>query len=170
MTTNIGTRDIKTAGAFGFGQSSSEDKYDSMKNVIEEAMKRLFNPEFMNRIDDVIIFRSLTTDDIKEVIDIHTESLRKRLGTLGVKLELTKPAKEFLAEKGFDPAFGARPLRRAVQRYLEDPLAEEMLKGTFTEGMVVKVKIDKRTGELKFSELKAETETKDPNLSDVSTN
>ncbi len=170
MTTNIGTRDIKTAGAFGFGQSSSEDKYSSMKNVIEEAMKRLFNPEFMNRIDDVIIFRSLTTDDIKEVIDIHTESLRKRLGTLGVKLELTKPAKEFLAEKGFDPAFGARPLRRAVQRYLEDPLAEEMLKGTFTEGMVVKVKIDKRTGELKFSELKAETETKDPNLSDVSTN
>ncbi len=170
MTTNIGTRDIKVAGAFGFGQSSTEDKYASMKNVIEEAMKRLFNPEFMNRIDDVIIFRSLTTDDIKEIIDIHTESLRKRLGSLGVKLELTKPAKEFLAEKGFDPAFGARPLRRAIQRYLEDPLAEEMLKGTFTEGMVVKAKIDKRTGELKFSELKAGTEAKDPNLSDVSTN
>ena len=85
-------------------------------------------------------------------------------------MSLTKPAKEFLAEKGFDPAFGARPLRRAIQRYLEDPLAEEMLKGTFAEGMVVKVKIDKRTGELKFSELKEETETKDPNLSDVSTN
>ncbi len=170
MTTNIGTRDIKTGGTFGFGQSSTDDKYNSMKNVIEEAMKRLFNPEFMNRIDDVIIFRSLTTDDIKKIIDIHTESLRKRLGSLGVKLELTKPAKEFLAEKGFDPAFGARPLRRAIQRYLEDPLAEEMLKGTFTEGMVVRVKIDKRTGELKFSELKAEKETKDPNLSDVSTN
>lgn len=170
MTTNIGTRDIKTGGTFGFGQSSTDDKYNSMKNVIEEAMKRLFNPEFMNRIDDVIIFRSLTTDDIKEIIDIHTESLRKRLGSLGVKLELTKPAKEFLAEKGFDPSFGARPLRRAIQRYLEDPLAEEMLKGTFTEGMVVRVKIDKRTGELRFSELKAEKETKDPNLSDVSTN
>jgi ATP-dependent Clp protease ATP-binding subunit ClpC len=170
MTTNIGTRDIKVSGTFGFGQTGTDDKYTSMKNVIEEAMKRLFNPEFMNRIDDVIIFRSLTTDDIKEIIDIHTESLRKRLGSLGVKLELTKPAKEFLAEKGFDPAFGARPLRRAIQRYLEDPLAEEMLKGTFTEGMVVRVKIDKRTGELKFSELKAETETKDPNLSDVSTN
>jgi ATP-dependent Clp protease ATP-binding subunit ClpC len=170
MTTNIGTREIKTTGAFGFGQSRVEDKYSAMKSVIEEAMKRLFNPEFMNRIDDVIIFRSLETDDIKEIIDIHTESLRKRLSSLGVKLELTKPAKEFLAEKGFDPAFGARPLRRAVQRYLEDPLAEEMLKGTFAEGMVVKVKIDKRTGELKFSELKEETETKDPNLSDVSTN
>jgi len=170
MTTNIGTRDIKSAGAFGFGQSSNEDKYSSMKNVIEEAMKRLFNPEFMNRIDDVIIFRSLTTEDIKEIIDIHTESLRKRLGSLGVKLELTKPAKEFLAEKGFDPAFGARPLRRAIQRYLEDPLAEEMLKGTFTDGMVVRVKIDKRSGELKFSELKAESETKDPNLSELSTN
>ncbi len=170
MTTNIGTRDIKTAGTFGFGQVGTDDKYSSMKNVIEEAMKRLFNPEFINRIDDVIIFRSLTTEDIKEIIDIHTESLRKRLGTLGVKLDLTKPAKEFLAEKGFDPAFGARPLRRAIQRYLEDPLAEEMLKGTFTEGMVVRVKIDKKTNELKFSELKAETETKDPNLSDVSTN
>ncbi len=170
MTTNIGTRDIKTAGTFGFGQSTSQDQYSSMKGVIEEAMKRLFNPEFMNRIDDVIIFHSLETDDMKKIIDIHTESLRKRLATLGVKLELTKPAKEFLAEKGFDPAFGARPLRRAVQRYLEDPLAEEMLKGTFTEGMVVKVKLDKRTGELKFSELKAKTQTKDPNLSDVSTN
>ncbi len=170
MTTNIGTRDIKTAGTFGFGQSTSQDQYSSMKGVIEEAMKRLFNPEFMNRIDDVIIFHSLETDDMKKIIDIHTESLRKRLATLGVKLELTKAAKEFLAEKGFDPAFGARPLRRAVQRYLEDPLAEEMLKGTFSEGMVVKVKLDKRTGELKFSELKAKTQTKDPNLSDVSTN
>ncbi len=121
MTTNIGTREIKTTGSFGFGQQRVEDKYAAMKSVIEEAMKRLFNPEFMNRIDDVIIFRSLETDDIKEIIDIHTESLRKRLGSLGVKLELTKPAKEFLAEKGFDPAFGARPLRRAIQRYLGRP-------------------------------------------------
>lgn len=170
MTTNIGTRDIKPAGTFGFGQPTAEDKYSSMKNVIEEAMKRMFNPEFMNRIDDVIIFHPLETDDIKKIIDIHTESLRKRLSTLGVTLELTKPAKEFLAEKGFDPAYGARPLRRAIQRYLEDPLAEEMLKGTFTEGMIVKVKIDKRSGELKFTEQKAKAETKDPNLSDVSTN
>ncbi|HEY9167773.1 MAG TPA: ATP-dependent Clp protease ATP-binding subunit [Candidatus Kryptonia bacterium] len=170
MTTNIGTRDIKVAGAFGFGQASSEDRYTSMKGVIEEAMKRLFNPEFMNRIDDVIIFHNLETDDIKKIIDIHTESLRKRLGALGVKLDLTKPAREFLAEKGFDPAFGARPLKRAIQRYLEDPLAEEMLKGTFTERMVVKVKIDKRSGELKFSESKETTGQKDPNLSDVSTN
>ncbi len=169
MTTNIGTREIKTTGSFGFGQSTTEDKYTSMKGVIEEAMKRLFNPEFMNRIDDVIIFHSLETNDIKKIIDIHTESLRNRLNALGVKLELTKHAKDFLAEKGFDPAYGARPLRRAVQRYLEDPLAEEMLKGTFTEGMVVKVKVDKRSGELKFSEVKAKTETKDPNLSDVST-
>ena len=170
MTTNVGTREIKPAGSFGFGQATTDDRYTSMKNVIEEAMKRLFNPEFMNRIDDVIIFHSLESDDIKKIIDIHTESLRKRLATLGVKLELTKPAKDFLAEKGFDPAYGARPLRRAVQRFLEDPLAEEMLKGTFTEGMLVKVKIDKRSGELKFTEQKAKTQTKDPNLSDVSTN
>ncbi len=170
MTTNIGTREIKPAGSFGFGQPTAEDKYGSMKNVIEEAMKRLFNPEFMNRIDDVIIFHSLETDDIKKIIDIHTEGLRKRLHALGVQLELTKPAKEFLAEKGFDPAYGARPLKRAIQRYLEDPLAEEMLKGTFTEGMLVKVKVDKRTGELRFTEQKAKAaETKDPNLSDVST-
>ncbi len=170
MTTNIGTREIRPSGSFGFGQQTSEDKYSSMKNVIEEAMKRLFNPEFMNRIDDVIIFHQLETDDIKKIIDIHTDGLRKRLNTLGVKLELTKPAKEFLAEKGFDPAYGARPLQRAIQRFLEDPLAEEMLKGTFTEGMLVKVKVDKRTGELRFAEQKAKAETKDPNLSDVSTN
>ena len=170
MTTNIGTREIRPAGSFGFGQPTAEDRYTSMKNIIEEAMKRLFNPEFMNRIDDVIIFHPLETDDIKKIIDIHTDSLRKRLTVLGVKLELTKPAKEFLAEKGFDPAYGARPLKRAIQRYLEDPLAEEMLKGTFTEGMLVKVKVDKRTGELRFAEQKAKAETKDPNLSDVSTN
>ncbi|MGC8652970.1 MAG: ATP-dependent Clp protease ATP-binding subunit, partial [Candidatus Kryptoniota bacterium] len=170
MTTNIGTREIKPAGSFGFGQPTEQDRYSTIKGVIEEAMKRLFNPEFLNRIDDVIIFHPLDTGHIKKIIDIHTESLRERLSALGVKLELTKQAKEFLAEKGFDPAFGARPLRRAIQRYLEDPLAEEMLKGTFVEGMTVSVKLNKRTGELKFVEQKSSTEHKDPNLSGVSTN
>jgi ATP-dependent Clp protease ATP-binding subunit ClpC len=170
MTTNIGTREIKPAGTFGFGQPTEQDRYTTIKGVIEEAMKRLFNPEFLNRIDDVIIFHPLDTSHIKKIIDIHTESLRERLSALGVKLELTKQAKEFLAEKGFDPSFGARPLRRAIQRYLEDPLAEEMLKGTFSEGMTISVKLNKRTGELKFVEQKSSTEHKDPNLSGVSTN
>jgi ATP-dependent Clp protease ATP-binding subunit ClpC len=150
MTSNIGSRDIKYAGSFGFGTQSTKDKYATMKGNIEDALKRVFNPEFLNRVDETIVFHNLEREDIVKIIDIAAKDLIGRMGSMGITIDLTKAAKEFLADKGYDPAFGARPLRRAVQKYVEDPLAEEILKGTFASGGKVKVKFSKKTEELKF--------------------
>jgi len=151
MTSNIGTRDLKRTGGFGFGTPSAADDYGSMKTTIEDALKRVFNPEFLNRIDETIIFHQLEKKHILDIITIQMKELLKRIGGMGLKVELTKQAREFLADKGYDPSFGARPLRRALQRYLEDPIAEEILKGKYPEGSTIKVKINKRTGELRFT-------------------
>jgi len=151
MTSNIGTRDLKKSGGFGFGEQTAKGDYGQMKSVIEEALKRVFNPEFLNRIDDTIIFHQLEKSHIMEIVAIQMRDIMKRTKSMGITIELTKQAKEFLAGKGYDPAFGARPLRRALQKYLEDPVAEEILKGKFPDGAVIKVRVSKKTGELKFS-------------------
>jgi ATP-dependent Clp protease ATP-binding subunit ClpC len=150
MTSNIGTRDLKKSGGFGFGEQSAKGDYGQMKSVIEEALKRVFNPEFLNRIDDTIIFHQLEKSHIMEIVGIQMRDIMKRTKAMGITIELTKQAKEYLAEKGYDPSFGARPLRRALQRYLEDPVAEEILKGKFPDGGTIKVRVSKKTGELKF--------------------
>jgi ATP-dependent Clp protease ATP-binding subunit ClpC len=151
MTSNIGTRDLKRSGSFGFGLESSKSSYDAMKSTIEDALKRVFNPEFLNRIDDTIIFHALEKSHIMEIVQIQMQDLLKRVVAMGITIELTKQAKEFLAEKGFDPAFGARPLRRALQKYLEDPIAEELLKGKYGEGTRIRVKVNKKKDELRFT-------------------
>ena len=115
MTSNIGARDIKSTGGFGFGLDTPKDNYKSMKNTIEDAVKRVFNPEFLNRIDDTIVFHNLEREHIDKIIDIQMLELVKRMASLEIKIRLTKQAKEFLVDKGFDPAFGARPLKRALQ-------------------------------------------------------
>jgi len=152
MTSNIGTRDIKTTGGFGFGINTPKDRYESMKSTIEDAVKRVFNPEFLNRIDDTIIFHPLEREHIMKIIDIQMRDLVKRMHSMNITVELTKSAKEFLVEKGFDPTFGARPLRRALQKYVEDPLAEEILKRKFGDGSRVKVTFDKKKEQLRFTE------------------
>ena len=152
MTSNIGARDIKSSSGFGFGDNTAQDKYKAMKNVIEEALKRVFNPEFLNRVDDTIVFHSLEKSHIMQIIDIATKDLFKRMSSMNITIELNKQAKEFLAEKGFDPAFGARPLRRALQKYVEDPVSEEILKGRFGDGSKIKVKFSKKSEELKFTD------------------
>ncbi len=129
MTSNVGTRDIKAGGKIGFSEQTPENDYENLKNTIEESIKRLFNPEFINRIDDFIIFRKLEKKHIYSIIDIQLAELMERLKINNVSLELTKEAKDFLVDKGFDEKYGARPLRRALQKYVEDELAEEMLKG-----------------------------------------
>lgn len=134
VTSNVGTRDIKNIGSFGFSEAKEKDRYDNLKNTVEDAMKRLFNPEFLNRIDDTIVFRNLTKEDIMQIIDIEIKDLYKNLEESKMDLILDQTAKEFLVEKGFDEKFGARPLRRAIQKYVEDPLAEEILRGSFKEG------------------------------------
>ncbi|NTW49422.1 MAG: ATP-dependent Clp protease ATP-binding subunit [Chlorobiales bacterium] len=163
MTSNIGARDIKNMG-MGMGFSTATDhkgKYDTMKSTIEDALKRVFNPEFLNRIDDVVVFHQLEKDDIFKIIDISAEKLFKRIRDMGINIELTKRAKEFLVTKGYDPQFGARPLRRALQRYVEEPLAEEMLKGRFAEGSVVKIKYEKKSDSLYFFDVSKETADKE---------
>ncbi len=162
MTSNIGARDIKSSGGFGFGDNTIQDKYKAMKNVIEEALKRVFNPEFLNRVDDTIVFHALEKSHIMQIIDIATKDLFKRMSSMNITIELNKPAKEFLAEKGFDPAFGARPLRRALQKYVEDPVSEEILKGKFSDGSKIKVKFNKKTEQLKFVDANKNRKKEEP--------
>jgi ATP-dependent Clp protease ATP-binding subunit ClpC len=138
MTSNIGTQDIKSFGkGMGFTQDMPDGEdmnYQSMKSTVEDALKNVFNPEFLNRIDDVIVFHPLEKQNIFDIIDIMSEDLFERAEELGLKIEFDQSAKEFLTEKGFDPKYGARPLRRALQKYVEDPMAEDILHGEITEG------------------------------------
>ncbi len=150
MTSNVGTKDIKTGGGFGFSGESEEDHYKALKNTVEDAMKRLFNPEFLNRIDEAIVFRSLDKGDIKNIIIIEMKDLINNLNANKMTIELTEEAADFLAEKGFDPKFGARPLKRAIQKYVEDPLSEELLMGTIKEGDKILVKLKESKEELAF--------------------
>ncbi len=150
MTSNIGSRDIKVTGGLGFGMQTSKDKYSQMKSGIEDALKRVFNPEFLNRVDDSIIFHNLEREHMFKIIDIAAKELVARMGTLGITIEMTSEAKEFIADKGFDPAFGARPLRRTIQKYVEDKLAEEVLKGSFVHGSKVEVRLANSKEELDF--------------------
>src|SRR5206468_11208398 len=110
MTSNIGARDIKSTGGFGFGLDTPKDNYKTMKVTIEDAVKRVFNPEFLNRIDDTIVFHSLERSHIDQIIGIQMKELVKRMATMNITITLNKQAREFLVEKGYDPAFGARPL------------------------------------------------------------
>ncbi len=153
MTSNIGARDIKSIGSFGFSSLSvAENQYSSMKNTVEEAMKKLFNPEFLNRLDETIVFRSLEKEDILKIIDIEIKDLLNNIHDNKMEIVLEDSAKEFIAEKGFDHKFGARPLRRAIQQYIEDPLAEEILRGTFKEGSKIIAKHVDKTEQLIFIE------------------
>lgn len=153
MTSNIGARELKDFGAgVGFSTAARNVGRDELnKSVIQKALKRTFSPEFLNRIDDVIIFNSLTKEHIYSIIDILMKDVLKRLESLGYKLELSKDAKEFIAEKGYDVQFGARPLHRAIQKYLEDPLAEEILNVHLKEGDTVIAKLDDKKEKVVFS-------------------
>ena len=139
MTSNIGVRDLKDFGAgIGFAtKKSAESQDDLMKSTIQSALRKAFSPEFLNRLDDVIVFNSLLREDIHKIIDLMLGKLLGRVTNLGYTVELTEKAKDFLAEKGYDPQYGARPLSRAIQRYLEDPVAEEILKGELKDGDVI---------------------------------
>jgi ATP-dependent Clp protease ATP-binding subunit ClpC len=136
MTSNIGVRDLKDFGlGIGFNTQTKRNSVDEMtKTTIQNALKKTFSPEFLNRLDDVIVFNSLTREHIHEIIDISLGKLFGRIHNLGFKIQLTESAKDFLAEKGYDSQYGARPLNRAIQKYLEDPIAEELIKGDMQAG------------------------------------
>ncbi|MEX0929475.1 MAG: ATP-dependent Clp protease ATP-binding subunit [Balneolales bacterium] len=143
MTSNIGARDIKNMGrGIGFSDTESAFDYAKMKSTIQEALRKVFNPEFLNRVDDVIVFKPLERVDMFKIIDVMSDHLFKRIRDLGYKIEITRGANEFLSDKGFDPKYGARPLKRAIQKYVEDPLAEEILGVEKKEGSVIRIKMN----------------------------
>ncbi|MCP4460603.1 MAG: ATP-dependent Clp protease ATP-binding subunit [Cytophagales bacterium] len=163
MTSNIGVRDLKDFGAgIGFSTQSKNDSGDQlMKSTIQNALKKTFSPEFLNRLDDVIVFNSLSKEHIHEIIDISLGKLFKRIIDLGFDVQLTKKAKDYLSDKGFDPQYGARPLNRAIQKYLEDPVAEEILKGEIQEGDTLMADWDGKGEELTVKVKKRKSEPKE---------
>jgi ATP-dependent Clp protease ATP-binding subunit ClpC len=162
MTSNIGVRQLKEFGdGVGFATAHRvQNAEENNKAVIEKALKRTFSPEFLNRIDDVVIFNSLTKENIFEIIDILMKGVFKRLQALGYTLEITEPAKDFIADKGYDVQFGARPLHRAIQKYLEDPLAEEILSMQVKQGDTLVADLDTENMKIIFT-LKDKVEEKE---------
>ncbi|MFP4088995.1 MAG: ATP-dependent Clp protease ATP-binding subunit [Cyclobacteriaceae bacterium] len=166
MTSNIGARDLKDFGAgIGFATRSKEENMDEiMKSTIQNALKKTFSPEFLNRLDDVIVFNSLKREDIHKIIEITLKKLFARITALGYTIELTDKAKDFVADKGYDPQYGARPLNRAIQKYLEDAVAEEILKGDVEAGDIIAADYDGEGDSLTISHRKkteAEKEKKE---------
>lgn len=165
MTSNIGARQLKDfGGGVGFGTSSKKEQADAhAKSVIEGALKKSFAPEFLNRIDDVIVFNALEREDIHSIIDIELDKLLYRISDLGYTLQLSEKAKDYIADKGFDKKYGARPLKRAIQKYIEDALAEEIVNSKLTEGDTISMDFDDIKDELTISiekgEKKPETRT-----------
>jgi len=150
MTSNIGAEMLKKQGSIGFRSSEKEEEtYKDMKSRLLEAVKKVFKPEFLNRVDDIVVFRSLTKKDLQKIVDLEISEVQERLKEQDVKLELSAKAKDFLIEKGFDKTFGARPLKRVIQRFLEDPLAEDIISGKLKGGG--NTKADVKGDHLEFS-------------------
>jgi len=139
MTSNVGSDTIKKQSTLGFSPINDESSYEKMREKILEESKRVFRPEFLNRLDDVIVFRSFTKPDLIQILSLEVNKVLDRLRKKNLRLELDEKAKEFLVEKGYDPQYGARPMRRAVEKFFEDPLAEEILKGALHEGEMIQV-------------------------------
>jgi len=152
MTSNIGTKRIKDTKTVGFGSEDTDSTYDGMKQKVNEELKKFFNPELLNRIDEIIVFHSLTIEHIKEIVDILVADVAKRLADKGISFKLSNEARSFLAEKGYEPLLGARPLRRAIQKYLEDPLAEELLRGQYAGDCNLSIGADEEKLTFTFNE------------------
>ena len=140
MTSNVGAELIRKTGSLGFKAQKEELSYEEMKGKLLEEVKRTFKPEFLNRVDDIIVFRPLVKEDLLRIIDIEIGFVAERLKEQNISLEVNQEAKDLLIEKGFDPVFGARPLKRTIQRFLEDQLAQEIISKKFKDGSKVSVK------------------------------
>jgi ATP-dependent Clp protease ATP-binding subunit ClpC len=156
MTSNVGSDTIKKQSTLGFSPITDESSYEKMRDRIMEEAKKTFRPEFLNRLDDIIVFRSLTKPDLIQILDLEITKVMQRLKARNIVLQLDDKAKDFLVSKGYDPAYGARPMRRAVERSLEDPLAEEILKGSFHEGDPIQISAE--NDHLTFSQKAAAAE------------
>lgn len=161
MTSNIGTRQLKEFGrGVGFtSKSMEESSSDYQKSILTKALNKAFAPEFLNRVDDVVLFNSLSKDDLHKIIDIELKGLMSRISALGYKIKISPAAKDYLAEKGYDPKFGARPLKRSIQKYLEDPLAEVIIEKGTREGDILSIGFDKKAEEIVIKVTKAKTDS-----------
>jgi ATP-dependent Clp protease ATP-binding subunit ClpC len=148
MTSNAGGRDIAKGSSLGFGNVVSDTNYDSMRSKVMSELKRVFNPEFLNRVDEVIVFNSLGREDIAKITEIMLEEVKKRLREKDINLITLPDAVDYIVERGYDPHFGARHLRREIQRYIEDPIAEKMLDGSATGNTIY---VSRNGDELVFS-------------------
>ena len=146
LTTNAGAEAIKNESAFGFQRPDQDASYESMKERVTEEIEKVFRPEFINRVNEIIVFRHLTDDDLKEVVDLELLKVRQRLSERGLSLDLTDEAKSFIVKKGSNTDFGARPLRRAIENFIEDPLAEELLRGEFQGKDLIEVDVKEVAG------------------------
>lgn len=152
MTSNIGTRYVaRNGGILGFEAATQPNAEDKFVDDISESLKRTFRPEFLNRIDEVVIFHTLTRANVMQIVDLQMHEIEGRLGEQGIHLHLADAAKGWLADKGYDPAFGARPLRRTLQRYVESPLSQQLLNGAFTAGDTIDIDLDLATDKLTFA-------------------
>ncbi|MCC7503241.1 MAG: AAA family ATPase, partial [Flavobacteriales bacterium] len=156
MTSNIGARDLQDYGkGVGFGTTAKDAASDeNNRGIVEKALRKAFAPEFLNRIDDIVMFNSLKREDIHKIIDIELGHLYKRISELGYELKLTDEAKDFLAEKGYDEKFGARPLKRAIQKFIEDPMAEEIINQAIEEGDKISIALTKEKDALAIKVVK----------------
>ncbi len=149
MTSNIGAETLKKQGSIGFKSQEEEVTYQTMKGRLFEEVKKVFKPEFLNRVDDIIVFRPLTREDLEKIVELEMSEVESRLKDQNIYIELTKEAKDLLIERGFDKIFGARPLKRTIQRFLEDPLAEEIIKGSYKNG--AKIRVTSKADHLEFT-------------------
>jgi ATP-dependent Clp protease ATP-binding subunit ClpC len=149
MTSNLGTRDLHKKSV-GFHMEDQQMTYEHMKERVTEELKKHFRPEFINRIDEIIVFHELDMDELKQIVDLMLTRVRDQLANQELDLALTDAAKEYLGTQGYDPELGARPLRRAIQRLLEDPLSERVLLGEFKAGITILVDFDEESDELSF--------------------
>ncbi len=152
MTSNVGTREIKKNLNYGFTSDDHSGDHEKIKGRIGDELKKLFNPEFLNRIDDVVFFHQLEFEDTLKIVDIVLEEMSQKVSDRNIKFVLTAGAKKYIAENGFDPVNGARPLKRAIQKYIEDPISDEILKGNFGDGSIIQIKMVSKT-ELGFFEI-----------------
>ncbi|MCL1822468.1 MAG: ATP-dependent Clp protease ATP-binding subunit, partial [Prolixibacteraceae bacterium] len=166
MTSNIGSRDLKDFGrGVGFNMAKTpDDDNENAKYIIQKALKKAFAPEFLNRIDDVVMFNALSKEDIHKIIDVEIADLYKRVESLNYKLKISIAAKDFIAEKGYDPQFGARPLKRAIQKYLEDEMAEIIIKAKIIQGDTISVGFDKKNEKLTMKIISSDKTALQPDM------
>ena len=160
MTSNLGVRDIKNTERFGFANSTAESRTENIKAKITDELKRSFNPEFLNRVDDIVFFKQFENDDALKIVDLVLNDVLIKLRDHNIDFQLSDGAKKYIAEKGFDPLYGARPLKRAIQKFIEDPIADELLKGNFSDGSCIQIKMKNKT-ELSFSEVDRKEDSKE---------